>query len=57
MMVVVVVITICTSKTQRTGENREVQISLRRNRKVAEAEEIVGGASCDWGIRSCIRYV
>ena len=47
----------CTSKRQKTGENREVPTSSRRNRKVVEAEESDSCSNCERNIRSCIRYV
>ena len=47
----------CTTKRQRTGENKEVPISSRRIRGVVLAEESDGCANFDWSIGSCIRYV
>ena len=43
----------CPSKRQRTGENREVLLSWRGNRKVVEVESKIGALH----FRSCIRYV
>lgn len=40
------------SKRKGTGDNREVPISSRRNRKVEEAEESDGCASYDWGLEA-----